>query len=65
MKYGEAGRWAAKPLPKPINDRKFYRCNVLEGEHHFVSECKHYTELRVQYIYTYFGVGLMCLNLLN
>ena len=49
----ESGRWA-RPTPIPLEQRKCNVCNKIEDEFHFVLECILYSELRKQYIPSYF-----------
>ena len=49
----EAWRWH-KPNKIPVEDRKFFKCNRLEDEYHFILECPLYEEIRKIYIKRYF-----------
>ena len=61
----ETGRWK-KPNKEPIVDRKCQICNKLEDEHHFLTECVSYKDLRKTLIKLYFHKkNQVCLRLLT
>ena len=49
----ETGIWA-KPISKPICERVWFSCKLIEDEFHFILECNIYTDLRQQCIRKYY-----------